>query len=441
MKKYMKLAVPVVLAVAAIYACNKLNAPEITAVSGDNPMYVSIDEAESMLLEIMDRMDAIGTKSDGGSVRRTISGRYSKSFSDATKSGDEVPVVHVFNFEDESGFAIMSGDKRINPLLAYTFKGSLEEGKPIENPGLALYMAGLENMMNGIVMDTCMIGNDTVPKAYFDMEIYDMINGPCPVKWNQTHPYNYYCEEYSGGKLVTGCVATAVAQLMACYRYPDSYKEYTFDWDAMIEASNEPYVPEVPEVPKDTFVMASNDNWDPNKEPDSAMLQIARLMQQLGLEENLNGNPNRDSSAVGAFTTNCMRTFENFGYSCGGEEISLPGDSSFVYMYYDGTPLQKGPVIELKNGYYCLMSGGMYIPGQDLTVSHCWLLHGLMSIGTKNYFLCNFGWGGYGDGYYFAGAFNSKNGPDYQEDGKTKSVDYIGNIHRITFDYNIGIRK
>ena len=83
----------------------------------------------------------------------------------------------------------------------------------------------------------------------------------------------------------------------------------------------------------------------------------------------------------------------------------------------------------------------MYIPGQDKYVSHCWLLHGLMSIGAKNYFLCNFGWGGYGDGYYFAGAFDSKNGPDYQEDGKTKSVDYIDDIHRITFGYIIGIRK
>ena len=35
---------------------------------------------------------------------------------------------------------------------------------------------------------------------------------------------------------------------------------------------------EVPEVPKDTFVMANNDNWDPNKEPDSAMLQVARIL-------------------------------------------------------------------------------------------------------------------------------------------------------------------
>ena len=435
------MAVPIVLALAVIYACNKLSAPGIPAVSENNPMYVSMDEAESMLLEIMDRMEAVGTKSsDDGSARRTISGRYSMSFSDATKSGDEAPVVHVFNFEDESGFAIMSGDKRITPLLAYTFKGSLEEGKPIENPGLALYMAGLENMISGVVLDTLM-AVDTVPQFFLDMEIYDMINGPCPVKWNQTHPYNYYCEEYSGGKLLTGCVATAVAQLMACYRYPDSYKEYTFDWDAMIEASNEPYVPEVPEVPKDTFVMANNDNWDPNKEPDSAMLQVARLMQQLGLEENLDGHPNSDSSAVGALSTNSIRTFENFGYSCGGEDISLPGDSS-VYMYdSDGKLLQKGPVPELKNGYYCLMIGGMYIPGQDKSVSHCWLLHGLMSIGAKNYFLCNFGWGGYGDGYYFAGAFDSKNGPDYQEDGKTKSVDYIGDIHRITFGYIIGIRK
>ena len=58
MKKYIKLVVPIVLALAAIYACNKLSAPEIPAVSGNNPMYVSVDEAESMLLEIWTRLKA-----------------------------------------------------------------------------------------------------------------------------------------------------------------------------------------------------------------------------------------------------------------------------------------------------------------------------------------------------------------------------------------------
>ena len=74
MKGYIQLAVPIVLALAVIYACNKLSAPGIPAVSEDNPMYVSMDEAESMLLEIMDRMEAVGTKSsDDG---RVLEGRY-----------------------------------------------------------------------------------------------------------------------------------------------------------------------------------------------------------------------------------------------------------------------------------------------------------------------------------------------------------------------------
>lgn len=448
MKKYIKLAVPIVLALVAIYACNKLSAPEIPAVSGNNPMYVSMDEAESMLLEIMDRMEAVGTKSsDDGSARRTISGRYSMSFSDATKSGDEAPVVHVFNFEDESGFAIMSGDKRITPLLAYTFKGSLEEGKPIENPGLALYMAGLENMISGVVLDTLM-AVDTVPQFFLDMEIYDMINGPCPVKWNQTHPYNYYCEEYSGGKLLTGCVATAVAQLMACYRYPDSYKEYTFDWDAMIEASNEPYVPEVPEVPKDTFVMANNDNWDPNKEPDSAMLQVARLMQQLGLEENLANFTIGDSTSVYATDEHIVRTLENFGYLPGMQRVMVSsGDPYISREENDFFSNNKGKVIdELKNGYYCTMSGSMREPynNKENWLLHCWIVHGLMSINfsndlTKYYYKCNFGWGGYADGYYLENVFNSYNGPNYKEHNVKagNNTDYS----EITFWHVIGIRN
>lgn len=438
MKKYIKLAVPIVLALAAIYACNKLSAPEIPTVSGNNPMYVSMDEAESMLLEIMDRMEAVGTKSsDDGSTRRTISGRYSMSFSDATKSGDEAPVVHVFNFEDESGFAIMSGDKRITPLLAYTFKGSLEAGDSIDNPGLAIYMSKLNNYISGLTLDTLGSGQVIDPGGliYGDVDVTEMVSGYCPVKWNQFYPYNYLCpvDSASGRKCLTGCTATAVAQLMACYRYPESYNGYTFDWDSMIEASNTYEPPVAPPVygdPEDPIDIGDNDSTKPpifagsvmyEPEPDSAMLQVARLMQQLGLPENLNSfytpyATYTSSSAVGT-------TLKNFGFS-ESEVID------FIEL-----------LNELRSGYYCIVHAEGY-EGDDLVSSHCWLLHGLMAVKYYNvfnetyYFLCNFGWGGLADGYYLAEVFNMDEGPVFPD---VKSSEK-GNYYKPTI-YQGRIRK
>lgn len=439
MKKYIKLAVPIVLALAAIYACNKLSTPEIPAVSGNNPMYVSMDEAESMLLEIMDRMEAVGTKSsDGGSARRTISGRYSMSFSDATKSGDEAPVVHVFNFEGESGFAIMSGDKRITPLLAYTFKGSLEAGDSIDNPGLAIYMSKLNNYISGLTLDTLGSGQVIDPGGliYGDVDVTEMVSGYCPVKWNQFYPYNYLCpvDSASGRKCLTGCTATAVAQLMACYRYPESYNGYIFDWDSMIEASNTYEPPVAPPVygdPEDPIDIGDNDSTKPpifagsvmyEPEPDSAMLQVARLMQQLGLPENLNSfytpyATYTSSSAVGT-------TLKNFGFS-ESEVID------FIEL-----------LNELRSGYYCIVHAEGY-EGDDLVSSHCWLLHGLMTVKYYNvfnetyYFLCNFGWGGLADGYYLAEVFNMDEGPVFpdvkssEEDNYYKPTIYQGKIRKL----------
>ena len=402
-------------------------------------MYVSMDEAESMLLEIMDRMEAVGTKSsDGGSARRTISGRYSMSFSDATKSGDEAPVVHVFNFEDESGFAIMSGDKRITPLLAYTFKGSLEAGDSIDNPGLAIYMSKLNNYISGLTLDTLGSGQVIDPGGliYGDVDVTEMVSGYCPVKWNQFYPYNYLCpvDSASGRKCLTGCTATAVAQLMACYRYPESYNGYIFDWDSMIEASNTYEPPVAPPVygdPEDPIDIGDNDSTKPpifagsvmyEPEPDSAMLQVARLMQQLGLPENLNSfytpyATYTSSSAVGT-------TLKNFGFS-ESEVID------FIEL-----------LNELRSGYYCIVHAEGY-EGDDLVSSHCWLLHGLMTVKYYNvfnetyYFLCNFGWGGLADGYYLAEVFNMDEGPVFpdvkssEEDNYYKPTIYQGKIRKL----------
>lgn len=49
-------------------------------------------------------------------------------------------------------------------------------------------------------------------------------------KWDQLEPYNSLCPSAGkgGDKCPTGCVATAMAQVMYYYRYPANY-----EWDKM----------------------------------------------------------------------------------------------------------------------------------------------------------------------------------------------------------------
>ena len=80
------------------------------------------------------------------------------------------------------------------------------------------------------------------------------------ITWGQGHPYNMLCPEIRGNKAPTGCVATALSQIMRFHRWPLSgtgdvsykistiYEPITFDfrktefeWDYMLDSYNRLY--------------------------------------------------------------------------------------------------------------------------------------------------------------------------------------------------------
>lgn len=298
--------------------------------------------------------------------------------------------------------------------------------------------------------------------SLLNLNIVEMVNGFCPVKWFQTSPYNYYCPNLDGYPTIAGCVAVAVAQLMCTYRYPYSYDGYDFDWEKMIDASaavEEAMKPDPPSWFNDDstaqhFNPQSLDT-DPLQIDTAAVLQIARLMQLLGSEENLDMDYGQFSSS--APLENIITALNNFGYSSPG--------ISYAPVSLDERHAVKQKVIEeLKSGFYCVMAGaevGIYdspfIPREDSGGPsfgcHSWLVHGFMEIEQKffleeihpfslkyDYLLCNFGWCGGCDGFYLYDVFDTEEGPVFDDvDVKSHEVDY-GN-YSSSLSYVIGIRK
>ena len=339
----------------------------------------------------------------------------------ATRAGEVGPYFHIFNFGDNEGFAIMSGDDRVEPLLALTFKGELTPETEIDNPGFELAYSKMEEYY------IARIGADTIPSIGFDDPILprDTINleipvrcteedtliyhnmdyGYCPVKWGQDSPYNKYCYTEDNKIAKTGCAATAVAQLMCIYSYPNSYNGYTFDWAEMRNSS-------------------------PNE---TGTDQIARLMQQLGLSNNLDMEYGVNSS--GAFPSRVSSTLRNFGYANGGHAEA-----------YDSSQI----INELMLGCPVLLYG------YDGDGGHIWLGHGLIehrnnvkwynevdevvitqSLFQGYYILYNWGWDGNHDGYFLSGIFDAYSEPAYPD--PTRSIDdhnYQYNVHAI-----VNIRK
>lgn len=411
----------------------------IHTIKGNNTE-ISIDEAEQMLIKIIESMDA--TKSEI-LMHRNISERYSINRQNRNTKTAEEPYIHIFNFENESGFAIMSADKRVTPLLAYALDGNIKQNEEIDNPGLSIYMSLLEDYFNNtIILDTVQ-HFDTVYNWYYagNREFSMMINGYCPVKWGQSYPYNYYCHTDNGVRAPTGCVATAIAQLMCTYEYPDNYNGYEFNWDEMIKTNffiNYPFT-----TGRD--MISQTYNIRNRYEPDSGMIQIARLMQQLGLPENLDMQYGTSSSR--AYINEIPRTLLNFGYSSGGTIYRFDPTDHEEKRYEKITQ-------ELNDGYYCIISGIPYKRDENGNIledpdkGHCWLLHGLMTFThdippmfkqiTDYYYLCNFGWCGKSDGFYLAKVFDTQSGPVYSDPVKNHE-DPKNNYHKT--DFIINIRK
>ena len=401
-----------------------------------NETKISIDEARTNLLKLLAELEPQRTKANAD-VRGIESGFSLPVGNSSTRCGESESEVYVFNFTDNQGYAIMSDDVRLPELIALADSGCISEDVPIENPGVADFLNGMDNVYTGISGDN--FGDLLNPELDHDAnETYNVygewenvvyaINGYCPVKWGQSSPYNNYCPLIEGKRSVTGCVATAVAQLMAIYEWPLSYNGYNFPWDSMISK-------------RYAFNL-----------PSETQNAIARLMQQLGLSNNLNVSYGVKSS--GAKKENVTRTLSSFGFS-------TPG----TLKDYDIDDLAS----EIQQGYPVLMFGYSFkrvttFIGIKVQTSyeggHAWLVHGLLErrrqvktysgnnllntrYETYLYPLCNWGWEGYQDGYYLSNAFDSTSGPVYDE--TTRADDNAENQQEGNFQFKItqitGIRK
>ena len=414
--------------------CTSESMRENEILPEETPDYtVPIEAAEKDLLSLLADLDAQAhpTRSGGG---RRIASKFSLGTPVATRSAEEEqePYVHIFNFENEEGFAIMSGDERVPSLLALTFDGSLYPETEIDNPGLALFLSNLDAYYEECVSTFGFIGgisdDDPMMMDQSGVGYGPLVNfytaptmGYCQVLWDQDPPYNAYCPEKEGKKTLVGCVPVAVGQLMAMHLHPSSYNEHTFNWLEILNATP------------------------------TGLDQTARLLQQLGLSQNLDVSYGLEAS--GAKPENIKRTLNNFGYACNG------------LNNYDSTEIIR----ELTAGYPCLV-GGQSIRKKHkflgITFSttyhegHRWLLHGLLTrkkLRTEyafdgsvissyyetnsHYVLCNWGWGSSPrNGYYLSGVFDTNHKPDIT---RGEEVETSGEEYNFQYQLSmiIGIRK
>lgn len=123
---------------------------------------------------------------------------------------------YVFNVGADGGFVIVSGDDNTTEILGYADSGHFDATNMPEN--MRAWLQGYADEM-GRVRE---LQSSSKPQRAFRRNIPPMIT----TRWDQLRPYNNLCPRFlrSNNTCVTGCVATAMAQLMYYHRWPNAVK-------------------------------------------------------------------------------------------------------------------------------------------------------------------------------------------------------------------------
>ena len=183
-----------------------------------------------------------------GNTDYSVSETYSEKYNGIT-------TFYIFNFSPE-GFVVVSSDNNISPILGYSFSGSLNinHTSPQLKAWLDMYSASIydainekkTDLKNNLYWDHLLAGNFSKAKY--------IVTPLCSTLWKQDCFYNEFCPSDTLGPCdhaVTGCVATAMSQIMKYWNYPvkgqglHSYISFwygplsanfgatTYDWSSM----------------------------------------------------------------------------------------------------------------------------------------------------------------------------------------------------------------
>lgn len=155
-----------------------------------------------------------------------------------SSSSETATSYYVFDNGADKGFTIVSGDDELPEIVGYSAHGNSEHLMKTE--GCAAFLKAYQKFVAAFTQGDAkarkILAEQRALKAdgrYQQPKIAPLLGD---IAWNQDPPYNKMCPEYKGSELsVTGCVATAMAQVMMYYQYP---KELKADIPAYTTATN-----------------------------------------------------------------------------------------------------------------------------------------------------------------------------------------------------------
>jgi hypothetical protein len=331
-----------------------------------------------------------------GSKASTVAGNFYKQTYNADAgtltlvytetSSDGQAVYYVYNVGTNKGFVIVSAEDAGYPII-----GSSNTGHyviPTTNNNVGFWMNKRKNEIISMrarnVQATSDISdewnayfNNTARNTHQSMSVVAPLLGN--TKWDQEPDYNEYCPHGS----VTGCVATAMAQIMRYWNYPSVGLGSWCYYDEVSYGFTENY--------GQLCVTLDTSNYVWSAMPDSLTSynhQVAKLMYDCGVSVDMDYSP----SGSGAFVTgpapsaqnSYVEFFNYYRWSING--IMQSSYSTAAWLSIMDKELSAGRPVQYE--------------GTDPTNGgHSWVCDGNNG---SNQLHMNWGWSGQDDGYYSA---------------------------------------
>lgn len=324
----------------------------------------AIAQRQAAMLGI--EMDAEVTASAKAAPRMSVSSAVSPS----------ATCYYVFANGEDKGFTIVSGDDRMPEVVGYSAQGTYDpDHLPANYVG---FMKAYQETVEALLKGDAQVSGGLAEARQWRAEragtaaVAPLLGG---IKWNQRAPYNNMCPLYEGtNRSVTGCVATAMAQVMMYYQYPK-------ELETTIKAYNtQTYGIQIPEISS-----GATYDWD-NMLPDysksdynSAQADaVAKLMYHCGAAVKMDYGPSSGANVTPAI----LATY--FGY-----DADLMQDlTRTVFTLQQWMTLIDN---ELKAKRPILYSGQSSDGGHEFVCD---------GSDGKGLYHINWGWGGYQDGYF-----------------------------------------
>jgi len=293
---------------------------------------------------------------------------------------------YIFNYPQQQGYTIVSGDDLMPEVVGYTTNGTFDADNAPD--ALLNYLAQYEATLGALKAGEKYIVDNV--KFLTDRRKAAPITPIKPLvktAWNQTSPYNDLCPLYnSKDRAATGCVATAMAQLIYYYHTPGQSLTKNIPGYNYTKGGSSFYVAGVEPYAYDWANMKLNYNDEYNTAEGTA---VAKLMHHCGVAVNMkygSSSSANDNSCYNALVE--YFNLDNHARLMKRENYTLPQWMAIIDK-------------ELEASRPLYMSGSSYTG-----VGHAFICDGRDS---KGYYHINWGWGGSSNGYFDVTILNPSN--------------------------------